>query len=209
VKTLCWVLRLAGTSGGHPVQPSSSSRATEGQLPRTVSRRLLRASKDETLSPFSHLLWWQRQKVWLLCCWQILHWEIRNWGGKAGVRVGGKTALPLLAQTGSQGFLQLGMLMLCLHSTYLPFGCEVDGSLSTAAALAWLYFLIILVIAGKLASKTPRAVQVPQRPQQVPKPCSPGSCCTTPSWQAAGDRTSHDGLSGVGPLPARRRLSLP
>lgn len=50
-----------------------------------------------TLSPFSRLFWWEGQKVWLLCCWQILHWEIRSWGEEAGVRAGGRMMLPLLS----------------------------------------------------------------------------------------------------------------
>lgn len=65
----------------HPqCDPLWSGRASQAQLPRTMSRWLLCGSKDEMLSPFPHLLWWQRQKVWLFCCWQILHVEIRNWG---------------------------------------------------------------------------------------------------------------------------------
>ena len=39
-------LRLEGNSGGHPVQPHCSSRATYSQFPRTMTRQLLSISKD-------------------------------------------------------------------------------------------------------------------------------------------------------------------
>jgi len=39
-------LRLEGTSGGHLVQASCSSRATWSQLPSTMSRQLLNVSKE-------------------------------------------------------------------------------------------------------------------------------------------------------------------
>jgi len=40
------LLRLEGTSGGHPVQPHCSSRATYSQLRRNLSRQLLNISMD-------------------------------------------------------------------------------------------------------------------------------------------------------------------
>lgn len=63
-------------------------------------------------------------------------------GGKAGVSVGGKTLLPLLALAGSNKFLGLRMLMLSLHSHGSASGCEFNGNLPPAAALACHYFFI-------------------------------------------------------------------
>lgn len=60
---------------------------------------------------------------------------------KAGVSVGGKTMLPLLALTGINAFLWLMTLMLSLHSHGYASGCEVNGNLPPAAALACHYFL--------------------------------------------------------------------
>lgn len=63
-------------------------------------------------------------------------------GRKAGVSVGGKTELPLLALAGSNTFLRLRMLKLSLHSHGSASGCEVNGNLPPAAALACHFFLI-------------------------------------------------------------------
>lgn len=61
-------------------------------------------------------------------------------GRKAGVSVGGKTVLPLLALAGSDAFLWLRMLMLFLHSHGSASGCEISGNLSPAVALVCLLF---------------------------------------------------------------------
>jgi len=51
------LLRLEGTPGGHPVQNVYSSMFTESRFPRTMSRQLLKVSKDrESISSLGNLL---------------------------------------------------------------------------------------------------------------------------------------------------------
>lgn len=63
-------------------------------------------------------------------------------GRKAGVSVGGKTVLPLLALAGSYAFLWLRMLMLSLHSHGSARGSEVNRNLPPAAVLVCHCFFI-------------------------------------------------------------------